>query len=97
MPLSVKVDNIRCDGCANSIITSLTKEGFADVKVDLSCEPRVVSVKADNEALLAHLVSSLRELGYPLADEHNGALTSAALKARSFVSCAVGKFTPTHS
>jgi len=35
----------------------------------------------------------LRKLGYPLNDEEVSFSNSASLKAKSFVSCAVGKFT----
>ncbi len=94
---SVEVRNVRCDGCANTIVSSLQKEGFTDVSVDLSCEPRVVRVHMDDEALLAHLVSLLRELGYPLVSESSGFVDSATLKAKSFISCATGKFKPLHN
>jgi len=84
-----EVSNIRCEGCANTIRKSLAKEGFSDVDVDLSCEPRKVSVDIEDEASLAHFRATLRNLGYPLFDEDTN---SATLKAKSFVSCAIGKF-----
>ncbi|MDD2905463.1 MAG: heavy metal-associated domain-containing protein [Sulfurimonas sp.] len=89
---TVEVNNVRCSGCANTIIKTLEKEGFEDVIVDLSCEPRKVTVNAKNEASLAQLGPILRKLGYPLCDEENSFGNTIGLKAKSFVSCAIGKF-----
>jgi hypothetical protein len=33
----------------------------------------------------------MRSLGYPMEDEDLGILTKGGLKAKSFVSCAIGK------
>ena len=90
---TVEVGNIRCSGCANTIIKALEKDGFTSINVDLSCEPRKVTVDIKNEASLAHFRNILRKLGYPLCDEEISFSNSASLKAKSFVSCAVGKFT----
>ena len=87
-----EVDNVRCEGCANTIKKTLLKEGFEVVEVDLSCEPRKVTVDITSEALLAHFRATLRNLGYPLCDEEISFGNSATLKAKSFVSCAIGKF-----
>ena len=86
-----EVNNIRCGGCANTITKSLLKEGFSNIEVDLSCEPRKVTVDICDEASEAHLKAILRNLGYPLFDEEIGLADSTALKAKSFVSCAIGK------
>ena len=87
-----EVQNIRCSGCANTITKALLNEGFSEVEVDLSCEPRKVTVDIENEALVAHFRATLRKLGYPLIDEEIGFLDNANLKAKSVVSCAIGKF-----
>ncbi len=89
---TVEVDNIRCSGCANTITKALEKEGFESINIDLSCEPRKVTVDIKDEASLAHFRATLRKLGYPFSDEEVGLGDSATLKAKSFVSCAVGKF-----
>ena len=89
---TLEVNNVRCEGCASTIIKALEKEGFLSVSVDLSCEPRKVTVDTKNEASSAHFRAILRKLGYPLSDEEVGFGDSATLKAKSFVSCAVGKF-----
>jgi copper chaperone len=97
MQLTVEVNNVRCEGCANTITKNLLKEGFSDVQVDLSCEPRKVTVSAKDGASLAQLKSILRKLGYPLCDEENSLRDMASLKAKSFISCAIGKFSNENS
>lgn len=89
---TVEVNNIRCGGCANTITKALTKEGFTSINIDLSCEPRKVTVDIQNEASLAHFKAILRKLGYPIFNEEVSFGDSATLKVKSFVSCAVGKF-----
>jgi copper chaperone CopZ len=88
----LEVANVRCGGCANTITKELQESGFANVSVDLSCEPRKVTVDIVDEDQLALVKAILRKLGYPLNSEENTTLDSAALKVKSFVSCAVGKF-----
>jgi copper chaperone len=88
-----EVANVRCGGCANTITKALKEEGFQEISIDLSCEPRKVTVDLVDEAQSAQVKAVLRHLGYPLVGEEEGALDNAALKLKSFVSCAVGKFT----
>ncbi len=95
MPQTFEVTNIRCGGCAATIKKALSEEGFSSVDVDLSCEPRKVTVDIVDEAHVAQFRAVLRKLGYPLSDEDVGFMDAAGLKARSFVSCAVGKFSVT--
>jgi copper chaperone CopZ len=89
---TVDVDNIRCSGCASTITKALEEQGFTSINIDLSCEPRKVTVDIEDEASLAQFRAILRKLGYPFSDEEIGFSNSATLKAKSFVSCAVGKF-----
>jgi copper chaperone len=86
-----EVANVRCGGCANTITASLKEAGFEEVSVDLSCEPRKVTVEIADEAQLAHVQSLLRNLGYPLTTDERGFSEDTILKAKSFVSCALGK------
>jgi copper chaperone len=89
---SLQVSNVRCSGCATTITKALQEAGFEDIDVDLSCEPRVVTFKSDEtEANVTHAISILKNLGYPLHDEKIDALDAVGLKAKSFISCAVGK------
>jgi copper chaperone CopZ len=92
MLLTYEVANVRCGGCAATIKKALSDAGFAGVNVDLSCEPRKVTFESNDEAQTAQFRAILRSLGYPLHDEKIGFVDAAGLKAKSFVSCAVGKF-----
>ncbi|HEX5330841.1 heavy-metal-associated domain-containing protein [Sulfuricurvum sp.] len=89
-----EVANIRCGGCSNTITKALNEAGFKEVSVDLSCEPRKVTADIADDAQLAHFKAVLRNLGYPLVGDEEGTIDNAALKLKSFVSCAIGKFTP---
>lgn len=88
-----EVANIRCGGCSNTITKALEDAGFKEVCVDLSCEPRKVTADIADEAQSAQFKVILRSLGYPLVGNDEGMIDNAALKLKSFVSCAVGKFT----
>ncbi|UFS61352.1 heavy-metal-associated domain-containing protein [Sulfurimonas sp. HSL-3221] len=92
MKESVAVANVRCSGCAATITQALEAEGFTSVEVDLTCEPRIVTVDVADDARSALFKTILRRLGYPLAEEQVSGLDAAGLKAKSFVSCAIGKF-----
>lgn len=87
-----EVANVRCGGCANTITKALKEFGCKEVSIDLSCEPRKVTVDVEEEAQLAQVKAILRQLGYPITTEENSTFSSAALQLKSFVSCAVGKF-----
>ncbi len=87
-----EVANIRCGGCVNTITKALKEAGFEEINVDLSCEPRKVTANIADDAQLAQFKAVLRKLGYPLAGDEEGTIDNATLKLKSFVSCAVGKF-----
>lgn len=86
-----EVANVRCSGCANTITKALQEAGCKEVLVDLSCEPRTVTVNVTDEAQLAQFQAILRSLGYPLTNQERGFSEETVLKAKSFVSCALGK------
>jgi copper chaperone CopZ len=86
-----EVANIRCGGCANTITKALNEAGFTEVSVDLSCEPRKVTAEIADEAQTALFKAILRSLGYPLTTDERGFGEDTILKAKSFVSCAIGK------
>jgi copper chaperone len=79
-----EVQNIRCGGCANTITKELSKL-FESVEVDVEGKKVTVELKDDQE--VTNGAEALKKLGYPLADEDCSLLD----KAKSFVSCAVGK------
>ncbi|HEX5623393.1 MAG TPA: heavy-metal-associated domain-containing protein [Sulfuricurvum sp.] len=86
-----EIANVRCGGCTNTITKALKENGFEKVEIDLSCEPRKVTVDIADEAQLAHFKAVLRKLGYPLVNEEVGGIDAARLKFKSFVSCVIGK------
>ncbi len=92
MKKSFAVANIRCEGCANTIKKALAPE-FGAVEVDLSQEPRIVTVDIKNDAQEEKFKKTLKSLGYPMITDQIGLIEDKALKAKSFISCAVGKFT----
>jgi len=88
MTFEVSVENIKCGGCANSIVKGLQKlEGVASVTVDV--EHGRVTIDADDSLIAA--TERLLKLGYPEQGSAAG-LKAAKAKAKSFVSCAVGRF-----
>lgn len=79
------VENIKCEGCMNSIKNALLKEnGVSAVQVLLEEDKVCVSGIAIDKDML---VKKLSSLGYPEKGSNN--LIS---KAKSFVSCAIGNF-----
>jgi copper chaperone CopZ len=92
-----EVLNVKCGGCSSTLKKELSAKGFKNIEVDLTCEPRKVTLDVTNEASETLLRSTLHKLGYPLADENIGTIEGAGLKAKSFVSCAVGKLSQNDS
>ena len=87
-PLRIEVENIKCGGCAGSIRKGLaTLDGVGTIEVDI--EGGVIEVQASEE-LRPEITRKLASMGYPETGTVQG-LKSAGAKARSFVSCAVGR------
>lgn len=90
MKQTFEVHNVKCGGCANTLISSL-KEEFGEVTVDLEVSPRKITLDIEKNRL-EELKLKLRSLGYPLTTDELSGFDKAAATAKSFVSCAVGKF-----
>ena len=88
MNLDIRVENIKCGGCANSIEKKIrTISGVSDVVVDIENGKVVVSGDSlDRDKV----IQELTHMGYPEAGSVEG-LKAAAKKAKSYVSCAIGK------
>jgi copper chaperone len=88
MSFTLSVENIKCGGCANSIRKALAGlEGVGSVDVDIERG----EVRVDGgDAARATVATRLLELGYPERGTASG-VGSAAAKAKSFVSCAIGR------
>ena len=88
MTYELSVENIKCGGCAGTITKRLNELGaVSDCQVDV--ENGVVSITGD-ESNKAEVTALLLKLGYPESGTAEG-LKAAKAKAKSFVSCAVGK------
>lgn len=86
--MRIEVENIKCGGCAGSIRKGLAAvDGVGSVEVDI--EGGVVEVQASDD-LRPEITRKLASMGYPETGSVQG-LKSAGAKARSFVSCAVGR------
>lgn len=87
MQKTFEVQNLKCGGCANTITKKLS-ETYQNVHVD--AEAKTVALEFD-EGQEAEVKAALRELGYPVVGEEMGFFSSTGAKAKSFVSCAVGR------
>ncbi|WP_457748063.1 heavy-metal-associated domain-containing protein [Sulfurimonas sp.] len=85
-----KVQNVKCGGCANTLMSKLKNE-FGEIIVNLDVMPREISLTIQ-DANIPALREALKALGYPMSDEELGFFENSTAQAKSFVSCAVGKF-----
>lgn len=83
MTKSFEVMNVKCGGCANRLKEAL-KEKFGEIEVDVEGKKITLEIDPSQEEALK---KELRDLGYPMAGDENGFFT----KAKSFISCAIGK------
>lgn len=89
MKVSIIADNIRCGGCVNTITKKLkTIDGVNSVNVAI--EDQIVTIDTEDEALRSPIVKALLALGYPEQGSVEG-LQALKGKAKSVVSCAIGK------
>jgi copper chaperone len=88
MTYEIAVENIKCGGCASTITRRLNAlDAVSDCQVDV--ETGVVSITGD-ESSKTEVTQLLLNLGYPESGTTEG-LKAAKAKAKSYVSCAVGK------
>lgn len=88
MNLSISVENIKCGGCASSIEKKLLEDDRISA-VDVDIEQGIVSIEA-NELAKDDWTAALLKMGYPESGTAEG-MAAAKAKAKSFVSCAVGR------
>ena len=89
MQQTFKVENVKCGGCAATLKNKLL-ETYGEVEVNLELMPREITLEVQEDQIDALRVA-LRGLGYPMSDEVLNFVDNTAAKAKSFVSCAVGK------
>ena len=86
MKTNIIVQNLKCSGCANTIITKLSEiNNISDVSVNI--QESKISFNYNDETDAFSVKEKLRTLGYPSIEDEN----SIVSKAKSFVSCATGK------
>lgn len=90
MQKTYEVFNVKCGGCASTLKSKLSEE-FGEIEVNLEVIPRKITLDMRNKDI-DKLAKALRELGYPLAEEEMSFMDSTTAKAKSFVSCAIGKW-----
>jgi len=89
MNITIQVENIRCGGCTTTITKKLMAlDGIKAVDIDI--DQQLVRVDVDNEAVRPAVVVALTKMGYPEKGTVAG-LDSLKGKAKSVVSCAIGK------
>ena len=89
MRKTYKVLNVKCGGCAGTLKKELA-DTFGEVEVNLNIEPREITLDIE-ENQEEELKLKLRSLGYPLTTDELSTLQTVGTKAKSFVSCAVGR------
>ncbi|MDO5981554.1 heavy-metal-associated domain-containing protein [Flavivirga spongiicola] len=86
MKTTLKIQNLKCGGCANTITSKLSDiENISDVTINN--EKHTVSFSYENDKTLLDAKQLLHKIGYPIIGEKN----VLATKAKSFISCAIGR------
>lgn len=81
----IKVANLKCSGCANTISKELNElDGVVRTLVDVEDNSVTVVHEDINRQII---IDRLHELGYPEATEKNGLL----LQLKSYGSCMIGR------
>lgn len=88
MSYTIAVENIKCGGCANSIRSKLVEQELVRT-VDVDVEQGEVHVEGNPE-WRNQVALALAKMGYPEVGSVDG-MKAAAAKAKSFVSCAIGR------
>lgn len=85
MTAAIQIENLKCGGCATTIKKGLLSlNAVKEVTVDV--ENSIVSIISENDDFET-IKEKLAKLGYPEVGDKNTVLH----KAKSFVSCAVGR------
>ena len=83
---TIQVENLKCGGCASTI-----KKGLISIDgietVDIAIETSEITIQSEDMDVVASAIKKLSSMGYPQIGDPNSMLK----KAKSYVSCAVGK------
>lgn len=84
------IQNLKCGGCANTITKAMNSlDGISQAIVDVEENSVTFEYETDDQVVAAE--KKLSDLGYPVDKDPNSLLK----KAKSYVSCAVGRITDT--
>jgi len=86
--MNITVENIKCGGCSGSITKKLVS-AFDTENIEVNIEQGIITIDVD-DIRRDEVVKVLLDLGYPETGSVEG-FDSAKAKAKSFVSCAIGK------
>jgi copper chaperone len=83
--IKLYLDNIKCSGCANSIIKRLHEmEGVESASVNV--EEGYISFDSLNENMIDNVKSAMAKMGYP-----EKGTSDFIDNAKSYVSCMIGR------
>lgn len=86
MQTTIHIQNLKCGGCANTITKEISSiETINNIAVNV--EDSSVTFDYVSEEKLNEVKEKLKSLGYP----EDGEANSLMEKAKSYVSCAIGK------
>ena len=86
MKTTIPIQNLKCGGCANTITKGIS--AIDDIKnVSVNVEDNTVTFSYETEEQVNEVKNKLKSLGYPVDGETN----TLGDKAKSYVSCAIGK------
>lgn len=86
METTIHIQNLKCGGCANTITKGISSiEAVQNVSVNV--DESIVTFSYETEDQLNEVKNKLKSLGYP----EDGEANTLGSKAKSYVSCAIGK------
>ncbi len=83
---TIQIENLKCGGCANTIIKGLQSISGID-NVEVNVDASEVQFDNNDESQLVIVKEKLSKMGYPEVGEDN----TVFKQAKSFVSCAIGR------
>ena len=86
METTIYIQNLKCGGCANTITKGISSMESID-NVLVNVEESTVTFSYSSEEQLEEVKNKLKSMGYP----EDGEANTLGAKAKSYVSCAIGK------
>ena len=86
METTIHIQNLKCGGCANTITKGISSIA-AIQNVSVNVDESTVTFSYETEDQVNEVKNKLKSLGYP----EDGEANTLGDKAKSYVSCAIGK------